>query len=365
MQSRDQPGKDGRRTTGVVVDVQPAFDEAMAYSGFDAAAMVADLNAQEGRLVIIYTDPLEGPFHKGDDLATVRAYYQELGLQREAEFWPKSYGYITPWLRHMELDEVACFIQTEMVPQGIADASQLDRSTIECFLDDEGIEVEDQRHFWANLPLLPTSLIEKLKTLDGPVETSGGSTHRCLMEVEFLIRQFTQARPVQSPHLWNDSDHGLRQGIDADLQRLKSTLPRYSHFDWWQEDEVLHIDLLMVPGMRKGVGTEFVARVLALADRHGMTTTLHADATDVPGEPSTYDLVRWYSRFGFDWTGLNDDGWCAMRREPQPPAGGHPAVLARYGAAKSQGDMSHDQFADRMHSYLDASCQSAYNASGP
>lgn len=90
-------------------------------------------------------------------------------------------------------------------------------------------------------------------------------------------------------------------------------------------------------GWRPGLGTAVLSAALAEFDRRGLACELEADGSDHPEDPSTHILVRWYRRFGFAETGLNDQGWVRMRREPRPWRGGPEAVRADHDAAKAAG----------------------------
>jgi hypothetical protein len=195
-------------TTSVVIDVQPAFRGSMRFSEFDVTALIDHLNREQGRLVILYTDPAEPPSHKGNNIAAVQKFYKQHGLQRDAEYWPKSYAYITPWLRYMAVDELEAFITTLMLPFGITDGNLVKRDAIETFLDDEGIEIDNWQHFRDNKPILPSALIARLKSLNGDVILYGGSTHRCLLEINILLDMFVPAvRARHGAHVWNDDGY--------------------------------------------------------------------------------------------------------------------------------------------------------------
>lgn len=119
----------------------------------------------------------------------------------------------------------------------------------------------------------------------------------------------------------------------SDLDALRGSLPTGVEFVYdVRPDEFRLLVLGLISGMR-GSGTRLLATALSLADRAGVRTTLLVDPTDDPEDPSTFDLVRWYSRFGFEMTELDDWGRPRMAREPEgrDMAG----ILAAYAERKA------------------------------
>lgn len=148
------------------------------------------------------------------------------------------------------------------------------------------------------------------------------------------------------------------QAIDIALLRLRADLPRGARLVWQHGEGDLYLELLRVPQMREGCGTKLLARFLAVADRHRVPTRLVVEASHRPGEPATYDLVRWYHRFGFVFSGVDDQGACQMRRAPRPAGGGVAAVLADHAAAKAAGDLLEAQFEAWRQAYAECRAQS-------
>lgn len=128
-----------------------------------------------------------------------------------------------------------------------------------------------------------------------------------------------------------------RDDLGTALDALAATLPPGGAFRFETPPEGLWLTSLYVPPGRRGGGTAFLARVLAEADRAGVTTYLHADPTDEPGDPSTFELARWYARLGFEVTGVTEDEWIVMARAPRPTPDGD-AILADYARARARPD---------------------------
>lgn len=132
----------------------------------------------------------------------------------------------------------------------------------------------------------------------------------------------------------------LSEALDA----IKAELPPGADFTWERRDGAVFLDRLFIPEESRGIGTGVVAKILAEIDRAGLAATLYADPTDEPGDPDTFELARFYARFGFRLDHLNDQEWVGMRREPQPYRGGYLHVMADYAVAKATGDMARDDF---------------------
>lgn len=96
-------------------------------------------------------------------------------------------------------------------------------------------------------------------------------------------------------------------------------------FDVFDDNVWLHI-VQLPPECRGGKGTRLLAELLAIADQVGMSVSLTADPTDRGvGDPGVYDLVRWYSKFGFKLYALDNDRVALMER----PAGSKSATPDR------------------------------------
>ncbi len=134
-------------------------------------------------------------------------------------------------------------------------------------------------------------------------------------------------------------------GLHSALSQLRETLPQGSVFEFdILDDGGVHLQRLVIPRTDRGTGTEFLARVFAACDLHGAVARLEADPTDLPGDPSTFELVRWYMRFGCVIETADDDTvW--MRRAPRRSALGPQGIMRWYHQARAS-DMTLDEFED-------------------
>lgn len=132
--------------------------------------------------------------------------------------------------------------------------------------------------------------------------------------------------------------------IAETLTNLGKTLPQGSVFDFDIDRNTVVLEKLVIPSPRKGTGTWFLALILAATDQAGMTCRLYADPTDEPGDPDTFDLVRWYCRFGFALDHVNDHDWVGMVRSPQPWCNGKDAILADYRHNKENLELTRKEF---------------------
>ncbi len=132
-------------------------------------------------------------------------------------------------------------------------------------------------------------------------------------------------------------------GLLSALCELRDTLPNGSVFEFEvREDGGVHLERLVILRRDRGAGTEFLARVFAACDLHGASASLEADPTDLPGDPSTFELVRWYMRFGCAIDAADDEA-VSMTRQPCVPSLGPDGVLDRYEQAKAS-DLTLDEF---------------------
>lgn len=67
---------------------------------------------------------------------------------------------------------------------------------------------------------------------------------------------------------------------------------------------------------------------------HAASASLETDPTDLPGDPSTFELVRWYMRSGCVIDAADDEA-VSMTRKPRVPSPGPDFVLERYEQAKA------------------------------
>jgi len=132
------------------------------------------------------------------------------------------------------------------------------------------------------------------------------------------------------------------------IGQLREILPDGSEFEFTVEGEELHLKILRVSDQKQGYGTGFLAAVLAEADGAGARAILHADPTDELGDPSTYNLIKWYTRFGFSISDVSPDGWVEMTRLPQPGSFKGDILLA-YQEAKKR-DITDEEISDALDS---------------
>ena len=131
------------------------------------------------------------------------------------------------------------------------------------------------------------------------------------------------------------------------LANLRRRLPSGSEFTFEVFEDRVHLYILNIPFEARGIGTEFLASVLAETDRVGLPVTLEADPTDEPNDPDTFDLAKWYYRFGFRVSSVADTGVVSLRRDVRPRQPGAEAILADYLSGKND-DLSRSVF-DAWH----------------
>lgn len=139
------------------------------------------------------------------------------------------------------------------------------------------------------------------------------------------------------------------------LDKLSRTLPTGSklHFhgvelneDGW---DGIVLDLISIPPEAPpGVGTRLMADLLAATDRLGVKVRLEADPTRKRGDPSLFDLAKWYYRFGFRMQGLMFEGWLILERDPQKQACDATGIIDSYQAAKANQDLTREEFERRV-----------------
>ena len=125
--------------------------------------------------------------------------------------------------------------------------------------------------------------------------------------------------------------------ITQHIESLAQQLPQACSFRWTaQTDGIVHLDWLWVPVRKRGagIGTQFLSTFLAGLDSIGLQTTLDADPTLRPGDPSLGDLVALYLRMGYRITGITPEFWVSMERPVHRPTSAA-ALLAEWQAAKA------------------------------
>lgn len=104
-------------------------------------------------------------------------------------------------------------------------------------------------------------------------------------------------------------------------------------FDVFDDHVWLHI-VQLPPECRGGKGTRLLAELLAVADQVGLSVSLTADPTDRGvGDPGVYDLVRWYSKFGFKLYALDNDRVALMERPVGSKSATPDRLVAEYKRA--------------------------------
>jgi hypothetical protein len=147
-------------------------------------------------------------------------------------------------------------------------------------------------------------------------------------------------------------NHSVSRSVQTRLRELERTLPPGSVFRFHETDpdeecwDGLSLDMLSLPaGARQtGIATGFLAEVLVVTDDFGITTAIDADPTRKRGDPSLFDLARWYCRFGFEMKCLTQEGRLHMQRKPGGPGLGVAAILDAYAKAKAARDLTREKF---------------------
>ena len=137
------------------------------------------------------------------------------------------------------------------------------------------------------------------------------------------------------------SPKALRE-LSEKLRSIGQKMGPGSSFQYDIHDDHLWIEILLLPKHARGTGTAVMSKILAATDRAGLKVALLADPTDRPGDPTSFDLARWYGRFGFALLAATEDG-VAMERQPRarPCA---PEELERLARAAKTNDIGQDEF---------------------
>lgn len=118
-----------------------------------------------------------------------------------------------------------------------------------------------------------------------------------------------------------------------DLWRKKAqSLPSGGRLEFEAHPDHVWLHIIQLPpDARGGRGTRLMAELLSIADQLDMPVSLTADPTDRGvGDPGVYDLVKWYSRFGFKLYALDNDRVAMMERLPQGRSSTPEKLLAIY-----------------------------------
>lgn len=101
--------------------------------------------------------------------------------------------------------------------------------------------------------------------------------------------------------------------LNAHLSALRTTLPHGCLFQFHLSMDGLYIEKLTIPAHVRGVGTEFMEKVIAAADEAELPVSLHARSTGRSPDPSQSKLESWYAKLGFVALADEDEG-CFMHR---------------------------------------------------
>ncbi|HEX8434342.1 hypothetical protein [Archangium sp.] len=147
--------------------------------------------------------------------------------------------------------------------------------------------------------------------------------------------------------------------MEARFRKLGRTLPPGSNFQFHETElnvdgwDGVVLDMLSIPqGAPHGVGTKFMAELLAVVDDLGVKLRLEADPTRKRGDPDLFALARWYCRFGFEMRGLSLEGRLHMSRDPQEGGRDAAAILEGYREARTCRDLTRETFEGRINVFL-------------
>lgn len=116
------------------------------------------------------------------------------------------------------------------------------------------------------------------------------------------------------------------------------------------EDDHVWLHKIKLPESARGTGTVRMAQFLALCDKAGLPVCLTADPIEeddislgASSNPTTFDLVKWYMRFGFSPLGPSEDGFLMER---SPTSGNQNDIISSYMKNKRK-DISYEEFERR------------------
>lgn len=126
-----------------------------------------------------------------------------------------------------------------------------------------------------------------------------------------------------------------RDQLRDSWRKKAQSLPAGGRLEFEAHDDHVWLHIVQLPPeARGGSGTRLMAELLAVADQVGLPVSLTADPTDQgPGDPGVYDLVRWYSKFGFKLYALDNDRVALMERLPGSRSSTPEKLLADYRRA--------------------------------
>ena len=138
--------------------------------------------------------------------------------------------------------------------------------------------------------------------------------------------------------------------LRASLSFLARSWPKpHGELVYFIEPDHVWLHKIRLPASERGTGTQKMAQFLALTDKAGLPVCLTADPVegdDMPSgsEPTTFDLVKWYSRFGFVSHGPSEDGFLMER----PPLGlSEREIVEYYQKNKQQDTLTPEEFEQR------------------
>lgn len=135
--------------------------------------------------------------------------------------------------------------------------------------------------------------------------------------------------------------------LKSSLALLARQWPKpHGELVYFIEPDHVWLHKIRLPASERGVGTKKMAQFLALVDKANLPVCLTADPVeddDMPSgaEPTTFDLVKWYSRFGFVSHGPSEDGFL-MERDPKNMT--EEQIITSYKQAKEKETLTREEF---------------------
>ena len=138
-----------------------------------------------------------------------------------------------------------------------------------------------------------------------------------------------------------------------DVQKELTTIARNwpkpnGEFVFFLERDHMWLHKIRLPDAERGQGTKKMAEILSITDRANLLVCLTADPIfrddDEPPSttnPDTFELVRWYMRFGFIPHGPTEDGFVMER--PAKMGSTVNDILLQYAQNKRK-DITLDEF---------------------
>ena len=137
--------------------------------------------------------------------------------------------------------------------------------------------------------------------------------------------------------------------LQKELSLMARQWPRPGELVFYVEPDHVWLHKIRLPVSHRGQGTRKMAEFLALVDRAGLPVCLTADPMpsdedNMLGHPQTFDLVKWYMRFGFVPHGPSEDGFLMER--PACPGNKLDNILSSYEKSKKH-DLTLSEFQSR------------------